>query len=1043
MSTLDDALSSSSPIFDAPNLLVTWKEVPAGENTGAENLYDLGDVLEGTYEVVQTFDDGLPDPVTMTGGNDASGKLTAVVLGRQGRDWSAWTMPASVSAENSFANTYIGTTLPAGRKIGDYLLMFVTVQDAGANLTQGDLENTAYAWEFLGKQTAGTTAIWAYGKHNYAGISGPEFYSDVSVTNSVYACIPVGAFDPSGVPLRWRVNNQVQSSAAGSATVHTQATIASSAPRTVFIAAWASPGPATWTVNAPDTLVTTYSGATCSIVVGRAGLYNDVQVRSDLKATRSVASAAVAMMTFALEPYERRTMTPVEFWSPFNSDSPLYEFERDTAGVQLMHNTVTADGTQSTTLFTGQMADVEVVGAEQVELTAGSETRITLNRSVNLPTVYGRREGCTVDFLVAWILARGNRFIGPAPGPQVRWWVPCYGSVHAGLDAARGYNYVMYWDTTGGPYGKRYPQIVEGPFHTAMWATHTQNFTQELVFDAVDLYKSAEVFPWVSENYPKSQYLQDLFSFNNAAGRISFWVRGDATYAGTPTNVPAGNRYLVNFSMDVRHPNGTSIGKVSTYIDTDRNLYIQMGNDTNGYQTLFWSGNLQLPTDGNWHFYSVTWSYLDGAMTVMRDGFTASTSQFATEGRNGVTSWYADDAELYRLGGRINTNLRSHLPISDIILESGIEVYNVYADVWPTAVWPSFTAVSRATMSQLEGVFNDTPVNAWDTLADLAQSVMAMYRANEFDGVEFLPPSYWGESAQLVPDFIADTEVNAQDLAVSHDPSKSRNVVTVQFTDTSVGLTISNCLQLTTSTPITPGTTEMTFTLDFPVAEVHGASDPYAAWWTVDNVTAFMVSSGSAPVNKHFMAINAMPDGSGPVYYAANSVTAKILRFTSTTVTLQFINKTGKVMYLANNSSGDIPYPSLRILGYVVKTADAYVTERDAGSISKRRERAMEVEVAWITDRTTAYQLASSMVTVLARPRAEVGVVVQGDPRRYPGQLVTLVDSEGTRASGSWRVLGIAHNGSGAEFTQNLQLIRVPPVGIWDVTDWDDSIWGE
>jgi hypothetical protein len=191
------------------------------------------------------------------------------------------------------------------------------------------------------------------------------------------------------------------------------------------------------------------------------------------------------------------------------------------------------------------------------------------------------------------------------------------------------------------------------------------------------------------------------------------------------------------------------------------------------------------------------------------------------------------------------------------------------------------------------------------------------------------------------------------------------------------------------------------------------------------------------------MSVNTAADGSG-TYQTAAQVSASILTYDQTTVTLVFSNKTGKTMYAVNNYQGDLQLPFLQILGYAVTSADGYVTERDEGSIGTRRERALDVDMNWIHDRTTAQQLASHMVTALARPRAQVVVETQGDPRRVPGQAVTVADAQDTQASGLWRALSVTHNADGPQYTQTLQLVAIPPIGVWDgAPGWDEEIWSE
>ena len=1039
-SPLDDALSAADPVFAEPSLFIDWKENPGGDGSANESLSDMSDLLSGQYTVEQSFDDALPDPVTMTNAGDASGQFQAELIGRQGHVWSNWSALTSTFGENAYSSNYIGTTLPSIPSYGYQLFMAIVVPSATATLNQGDIDGTPYAWDYLTQQTDGLITVFIYTKRSYSGIAPPSFYSSETVANTAYCCVGVKAFDPAGNEMYWRLNAQTNTAASVSATAHQQ-TITVDADRSVVFSFWVGPGNLNWTTS--DTTICSVNTPTVSLGVARAGLFTGARTVTTT-GTVSSDTSIVGMISLGLEPFERPNMTPTEFWSPFNTDSPVVDFDRDTAHVTTYFNTVTEDQVEDTRLFDGQMDDIELGQSNQVSLKASSLVRSTLNKSVNLPIIFGRREGGSIDFLVAWIAARADRFLGPAPGPYARWWVPCYGSIHDGLGGPMGYNYGWYWTPTLTNIGLRNPTFVTGPFLTGIFACHTADYTLEIVLNAIDLYKNKEIWPWVQEDFLPSQYAQDIFSFANNSGRISFWVRGDATYNGTPPNVPSNNRFLFSFLHQMKSPTGTILGQIWIYMEPDRNVYMQMGNATDGYTTLFYSGGLQLPTDSAWHFYSIQWSYDDGSFKVRRDGNTGTQSfQWGTDGRNGTTGWYNSEEELYAAGGSISTTFRTHLPLSDFIMEASWDVYaSTGSDVWPTYAWPSFTMTTRTTGQQIATVPDDSPVNAWEALGDLARNTTSWYRANEWDGIEFLPPSYWGESAQQTIAYTADTTLNAQELQITADPSKSRNVVTIQYAETSVDLSYSTCLAMTTSTEIPPGINDVVFTLDSPVAEIHGAATPYSAVWTLTNLTAAQISAGTgASYDKHYVAVNTLADGSGTVL-EERSVLVVIIGYTQTTVTLRFQNKTGKSVYLANNYQGDNQLPSLRILGYLIKQTDAYVTERDGGSIGTRRERAMEVEMPWIHDRFTAQQMASRMVSMLAHPRHEVTVEVMGDPRRFPGQLISLIDDQQTKASGNWRVLSIAHNADGPQFTQTLKLVNSYPVAVWDQARWDESIWG-
>lgn len=1043
MTTLDDALNSSTPLFAPPTLLVTWAETPPTESAGVENLYDMSDMLEGSFTVEQSFDDALPDPVTMTTSNDASGTFEATLIGREGIVVSTSTTTGTTAVSNDYSSQTVMMDLPGGATHGDYIVSSFIIPAAGVLVAEQYDNDLGRAWTKLAQVSDGVFTMYVYGRVYYNGMEDPYFFwsNSPAVSYAVWTTTAYRATSPNGAKLAWKISQTFSGTAPSSISAHALGSY-TIPPRGYAQAVIGGPAGITYTNTGLGTIAAQDQTVTCSMALVRSALNTtDVQFGS-LSVTSSAAITDAMYYGFVIEPFIRPRLTPTQFWSPFNPDSPVAGFDRDTAGIDFQWNTITAAGIEPTQIFTGIMNDVALRPGQSVELSAVSRTRINLNRSVNLPMVFGRRENCTVDYLVTWLLARADRFFGPAPSYMSRYWVPMYGSVHAAQDADKGYNFAMHWGADGNNIGTRYPRVIPGPFHTAMFACQRTDLVERLVINAIDLYKSTEVVPpWVAENYNPSQYLVPQWGWNGGAGRVSFWIKADP-WATTGLPGTASN-FVFNFYTQVKDKTGAVLGKVGFWIDNNGIPAMGMGNDAvGGLQAYVFSGQT-MPQDGNWHFYSVYWSWFDGEMGIMKDGSKTYSTVWDTNGYNTTPNWLNDDAAFYAAGGVIDNAAWFQLPASDFLIESGYDVYDLYfSDQWPTTPWPSFTAYARPTYSPLEAVSGDSPVNAWDTLADLARNTMSMYRGNEWDGFEFFPPTYFGEAAQLTPDLVADTEVNAQDLAVTVDPSKSRNVVTVTFEDTKVDQSYSTCFALQSATEIPRGVSVQTFTLDVPIAEIHGASAPYDPWWTLTNGTAAQVTAGTQPSNVHYMFVNTKSDGSG-TYASTASVVARIIGYTQTTVTLQFTNKMSVSGWLTNNYSGDNQLPYLRILGYVVRTSDGYLTERDAGSIGTRRERSLEVEMAWIQDRTTAQELASSMVTALARPRQEVEVVVQGDPRRVPGNLVTLVDAQGTQAAGNWRVLSVKHDADGAKYLQTLSLVFVPPVGVWDgLPGWDESIWG-
>lgn len=74
MSALDDAINSPSPVWLTPKVQTDWaKNGYDGDNT----VDDLSEQLGDAFTVSHSIEDALPEPVTSTGQNDASGTLSA------------------------------------------------------------------------------------------------------------------------------------------------------------------------------------------------------------------------------------------------------------------------------------------------------------------------------------------------------------------------------------------------------------------------------------------------------------------------------------------------------------------------------------------------------------------------------------------------------------------------------------------------------------------------------------------------------------------------------------------------------------------------------------------------------------------------------------------------------------------------------------------------------------------------------------------------------------------------------------------------------
>lgn len=1024
MTALDDALNTSTPIFAQPTLLADWVEQPENyvNNPDPEPLRNLsGQIGPAGVVIEHSIEDGLPDPVTMTSSNAASATLTAELVGRQARhaDTIAWRTGTTTGGGTG---TAIVPTFPSDVTWGDYCLIALTVNSVSVAITDPRvIANDLQAWKMLvSTEDPGGIKTYIYGKHYSVGMTTPQLTAGSSVSYS-WVSVAISARTANGMQVPFRIAQVAGLEETVSGTNHT--TPAVSLTRRGYIvgifSTGSGAGPWTGTNELGESVVGTMDVMVSTSARVQPGSYT-------ASATTTLATAVATLTAIALEVWDAPIMDARRFYSPFNTDSPLYGWDRDNAAMQAAINVQGDAGEISTSIYKGQMADIRLNG-RSAQLMGISKTRLDMDVSVPLPVVWAYRENCTVDWFATYLMARGGQFGGPAPGPRARYWAPAYGSTHAHLAGDLTYNCGFRYSDPAGTTGWKPPTVTDGPFNSAMYAEQQNAQTLEVCHTFIP---SSERLP----NWGTDTTVYDQISQANNIGRFHCWIKGNAVASSPTGHSPAVNTIMVYVlqALDVASNirGGLEIGIRS---DT-RKLYAKMGDYNIGYITV--DSTVVLPTDNLWHFVGFAWNFVGNLVKVKMDATEQVLSGFATSPSPLPTT----DARQYEVGGRIFNRLRFHLPHSDIEVEAGPDRYSA---AW-TRYYPNptgQTATMRPTFQAIEVISDSVPVQGWDTIAELAQASLSYYRCNETDGFEFLPPKYFGETAQLTPVMIADTEVNASELNVVNDPTKTRNVVTVQFTQTLADSVITPALKFSTATEIPKGTTTMVFLLEEPIAELHKASDlGQSVPILLTNLTEAQVDAATIPAGVHYMTINDTQDGSG-LYLNNVNTKGRIIAWDASSVTITFTHNNPKSVWLVNDGSS---VPFLNIMGYVVKYIDGYVTKRDGGSIGTRRERALTSEIPWIHNRAVATAIAQQLVGMLSRPRAEVSVTVMGDPRIKPGNMVTLADSDGTQAKGPWRVLAVTHNAVGAQYTLDLDLVAVLPAAVWDGVDgWDYAVWSQ
>lgn len=1032
MTDLDDALDSSAPVWAPATLRATWAELPPGES-GSGNLDSIrildGQLGPGGYTVTHSLEDGLPDAVTMTTGSDASGKLDATLIGR-GPAWADTVAWRTNTAGGTGSGTSFTATLPTDTTWGDYSIVAIAVNSAAEVTDANANPAVVYGWQFLGSQDDGSgLKVWVWGREYYTSGGGLSVALSASASYS-WVAVSVSARTASGpvhVPIRpgtiasWNQVTNTTSHPSPSAVLDR---------RGYLLGIWARLGAnGGWTVGAGDTELHEV-GSVTNLMMATTAL-RDAGSGALSSATTSSATSTAVMMTLPVRIMDRPHMTARRYFSPLNADSPLYGFQRDTAPVELDFNVVTAAGVVATPIFRGQMEAVNLQG-EDGKMPAVSRQRIRLNATVTLPTIQHRRESCSVDTLATWLMSRGGSFAGPGTSPNTIFWAPMYDTTHAFMDGDLSYGLgFRYLTGVGGPFGIQPPMAIPGPFVGGMFASSSVE-QSDMIMVTGDRVRATEVPGQTGKFY-------DYLSQQNTKGRMTFWVRGDAAAENTyvAANDP-GRNFLFGWVTSHQHPTSGNVGGISVHIlNSTRQVEVRMGQQS-GYGVLAFTGS-EIPSDGEWHFVGVSWDWGSGLCRVQVDGWTNSGSGFGTTPSVLPTT----DAALYAAGGHFFNQPYSRLPISDMQMETGPECWSGVAFTDFARFWPEATdinAVYRRTGTYLAAIADATPVTAWDKLAELARSFLISYRCDEEDQFNWLPLDYFGEDDQMTATYVADTEVNAGELAVVPDASKIRNLVTATFMDTRVDTSRQTVLSLSSVVTLPKGSTDMTFSLDVPAGEIHGAGAPYTG--SVFNLTLLTGTQVDNPATipaDNYATVNTFEDGSG-AYLTTATVTGRIVGYTSTSVTVRFVNKATSEVYLANDGQ-EVPF--LRIMGYGVRAIEANTTVRDTTSIQRRGERPLIAEMPWIHTREVAEEMAGKLLNIITVSRPEITVLVVGDPRRKPGQLVMIDDSAETAAAGTWRVLSVTHNGDGPEYTQELKLVQVHSVLIWGATPgWGESVWG-
>jgi hypothetical protein len=679
------------------------------------------------------------------------------------------------------------------------------------------------------------------------------------------------------------------------------------------------------------------------------------------------------------------SLRPEQYWSPDNTNSPIASYERDVAAVSVALGAITDVGPQRATVFTGQMSDAPIQG-RQVTVDAVSKTRLKMTKAIQAPPIYGDKIGLTATWPVSWAATQCGVYASPPPRGGCRLWAPMHGSAQPFLPAiGRKDTTSVIRDLATGLTGPR-PIFTDGPFVAAIDCARTLARAHQLDWTYIPVAPGA-----------------DLLTTVGNAGRVEFWVRGDSTDAvGSPAALAA---------LDIVHVGGAF---TRGGVDLNRHAFMRV-NDGAGHTVTLTSVDT-LPTDGNWYFVGAAYDIAAKKLWVTNfNGTTTSTgAPTLTTGSLPGTENYDPD----NLGDGLD--LFACLPIAEFQLTSGAQA-NPDNFPWINSadfVWTQGAVIRNSTLS-MQALAETTATEAWAFASNYAQADLAATRTDELDRFNYLPASYWTETAQATIADTISTSVNAgTDLAASKDLTKIRNSVTVNYQTTRVDGDVPPARSLLhvgfTVYTLPPGTTTIVATFTSPAVSVEYVNDGSGMYI----INATDVANGEGPA-RNFISANTAADGSG-TYATAGQIVAKVTSWDAGKATVTVVNTTGTTYYTVN--SGVVPY--LNINGSAFVAGDATVTVEDSTSVAARGVRGLTFDAKVIQDATTANALATTLKNKAGTPLRQVTVTVRGDPRRQPGDLIELADPTATNIAGTWRILTIDHSFNGPEYTQALTLVE-------------------
>lgn len=689
----------------------------------------------------------------------------------------------------------------------------------------------------------------------------------------------------------------------------------------------------------------------------------------------------------------RDGLTPAQYFSPFNETSPVYGYDRDVAPVTLDQGLITPAGPEEVRLFTGQMTNIN--GSD---MSAISATRLKLAKLVQPPPVYAALEGGDSTWLITWALHECGVYPSPPARDGCVFHATMHGSIRPSIPADQDTIYIVStYDFDNQPFDL---EFIQGPYVLA---------------------------PDVGIDATRKRRVEHQMSFQNAGadaltrtgnkGRFECWVKGDATNVNAAPGGPGSQ--LVSFRINNFSP---GLGIVQMGINNSRHPFVRMIDGTSDWT---YTGSQTLPSDGGWYFFGCAYNFAAGAATVNLNGTVSASA---------ANIFHLNDLPVAGVADGFKTQQYTqfaYLPVAECQLTTGPNADPANADWLNELPW-DVGAVVYPSANRFAALVETQATEAWELIAARARTELGSIRCDEQDLFYYLPASYWALTGQQTSVEALSTDVNAGPLNVVLDPTKIRNTVQVSYQRTEVTAGDVPVYQTSEVIVVPRGITTLEITLTTPAVRLQAGTLTSPSQAQIDGEAA-------TPDHLSWVTFNSLIDGSGTLLIYPK-VYARVKLDDANTARLTLTNNTNATVYIVNN--GTVPY--LSIAGRAVMQNSATQTATDAASVAARGERSLTVSIPEIQRPGDAQQIAGILVGELARavPVLE-NVTLFGDPRRQPGDLVTVDDPTQTKANGRYRLSSVVHRKNGATFTQIVRARRALPLAVWDQTNWDESIWAE